>query len=140
MSVPLPFAVTLSLFTLVNSHGVATMIAAQANQHVDPLRGKTVKWTMTDDDPKKVATYEHVFYDDGTVEWRALEGPFKGHSAREKAYSATAVAEHVIALSYLAASGYTLTVVLNTSSQTLIGYASGNGEWVPLKGTFEIVR
>lgn len=115
------------------------MSSIEQEQNMDPLRGRTVKWTLTND-PTSVASYEHTFHDDGSVEWRLLDGPAKGHSAREKRYSAMSVAENVIALSYLAASGHTLTVVLNSSDHRLTGYASGNGEWHPLSGVFEFVQ
>ena len=42
-------------------------------------------------------------------------------------------------VSYLAASGYTLTVVLNFSDRQLIGVASSAKEWFPVRGTFAVV-
>ena len=36
-------------------------------------------------------------------------------------------------------SGYTLTVALNFSDNSIVGFASGAKEWYPVKGKFEIV-
>ena len=129
------------------SLNLVTLIAAmapsahgrQSSEIVDPLRGKVVAWTL-DSGPTRGVSYEHKFNNDGTVEWRVLDGPAKGHSAREKAYSATKVTDEVIALSYLAASGHTLTIVLNVATLRLYGFASGKEEWQALSGSFKIVE
>lgn len=105
---------------------------------VDPIRGKTIRWTWSEG-PVAGVTHEHDFHPDGTVEWRVLDGPQKGHSAREEEYAAVPVAEDVYAVSYLAASGYTLTVVLNFGNRQMVGFASGAGEWHRMKGHFEYV-
>jgi hypothetical protein len=74
------------------------------------------------------------------VEWRVLNGPQEGRTADEKEYRAFAVADNVCAASYLGASGYTLTVVLNFATGHIIGFASGEAFWAPARGTFEVVR
>jgi hypothetical protein len=50
------------------------------------------------------------------------------------------VTEDVHAVSYLAASGHTLTVVLNLATGRMWGFASNNTDWYPLTGTFEVVQ
>jgi hypothetical protein len=50
------------------------------------------------------------------------------------------VADGTFLVSYLAASGYTLTVALNFQDQQLIGFASSAKEWYPLRGTFEVMK
>jgi hypothetical protein len=92
----------------------------------------------------------HVFHDDGTVEWHDAPGPQKGPpkdqqqkgaSAKERPeYAALRVADDVYAVSYLAASGYTLTVVLNFREHTTVGFASSSKDWHPVSGTFEVVK
>jgi len=82
---------------------------------MDSLRGKTVRWTFTED-PVPGTLYEHTLHDDGTVVWRIVEGHGKGASAQEKRYAAVQVADQVHAVSYLAKSGHTLTVVLNAAT------------------------
>jgi len=112
----------------------------------DPaIRGKTIQFTWTEG-PTQGTTHEHVFHEDGTVEWRAVEvseparrGTQRSEPADKPAYAAIRVAEETYIVSYLAASGYTLTVVLNFRDRQLIGFASGAKEWYPLRGTFKVV-
>ena len=49
------------------------------------------------------------------------------------------ISDDVHAVSYLAKSGNTLTVVLNLADKTLVGFASNDKQWFPVKGTFETV-
>ena len=115
----------------------------------DPaIRGKVIRFKWTEG-PTKGTTYEHTFHDDGTVEWRdpeQAEAPPSGGGVQPRraperpVYAAIEVAEQAYLVSYLAASGYTLTVVLNFRDQQLIGFASGAKEWFPIRGTFEVVE
>ena len=109
----------------------------------DPaVAGKTIRFTWTGG-PTQGSTHEHVFHDDGTVEWRAVGDGAKQGGAPETPdrprYSAVPVAERVSLVSYLAASGYTLTVVLNYATSEITGIASSSKEWFPVKGEFEVV-
>jgi len=106
---------------------------------IDRLRGRTLRWTWTEG-PTAGWTHEHVFNEDSTVVWRFIEGPQKGQSAHEKEYAAVKVADDVCVVSYLAASGYTLTVVLNFKDKRMVGFASGEKAWYPGKGTFEVIK
>jgi hypothetical protein len=105
---------------------------------VDSLLGKTIRWTFVDG-PMPNVSFEHTFNEDGSLLWRILDGPMKGGSAKEKQYAAVKVAKEVYAVSYLAASGHTLTVVLNFETKHMCGFASNDKEWYPLNGTFEPV-
>jgi MoaF N-terminal domain len=103
------------------------------------VRGKTIRLTWTEG-PTKGTTYEHVFHPDGTVEWHDPKNPPKPGTAKERPrYGATRVADGIYAVSYLAPSGYTLTVVLNFHDHKMVGFASGAKEWYPVQGTFEVV-
>ena len=112
----------------------------------DPaIRGKTIQFKWTEG-PTKGTSHEHVFHEDGTVEWRDAESSEPpGHSARRSrppekpSYAAIKVADEAYVVSYLAASGYTLTVVLNFRDQQLIGFASAAKEWYPVRGTFKVM-
>jgi MoaF N-terminal domain len=104
------------------------------------IRGKTIRLTWTDG-PTRGMTHEHVFHEDGTVEWRAVGGPQGGQPSNERPeYAAMKVADDVHVVSYLAASGYTLTVALNFRDHKMVGVASGAKEWYPVGGTFEVVE
>ncbi len=115
----------------------------------DEVRGKTMRWTWTEG-PTKGATHEHVFHEDGTVEWRGVDAPQEGAPPGEKneekaaptaKYAAIRVTDEVCVVSYLATeSGYTLTVVLNFRDNSMVGFASGAKEWFPVQGTFEVVK
>src|SRR5689334_12946717 len=94
----------------------------------DPVRGRTIRWTWTDG-PTQGTTHEHVFAEDGTVTWRGLEGPGACPPTTEKEYAAVAISDDVQLVSYLAASGYTLTVALNFRDRRMAGFASNSKEW-----------
>jgi molybdenum cofactor biosynthesis protein MoaF len=115
------------------------------------IRGTTMRWAWTDG-PTQGMVHEHVFHDDGTVEWRdaGLAPPKKPSKDTEGGrettrperapYVAFEVTPKVFAVSYLSSSsGFTLTVVLNFATGQLVGVASGGKDWFPLRGTFEVV-
>ena len=105
----------------------------------DRIRGKTIRWTFTDG-PVAGIPFEHIFNEDGSVVWRGAGGSMKGKSAQEKEYAAVKIADDVYALSYLAASGHTLSVVLNFKNKQMHGFASNDKTWFSMAGTFETVR
>jgi molybdenum cofactor biosynthesis protein MoaF len=103
------------------------------------IQGRTIRFIWTEG-PTKGKTHEHVFHQDGTVEWHDAGAP-KGQPGKERPkYAALPVADEVYLVSYLADSGYTLTTVLNFRNQRLVGIASGAKEWFPVEGTFEVVK
>ena len=102
------------------------------------LPGKIIRWTFTDG--PMATSFEHEFRDDGTLVWRILDGPMKGGSGEEKKYEAFRVSEDVYAVSYLAASGHTLTVVLNMNDKRMFGFGSNDKEWFALNGTVDSVQ
>jgi hypothetical protein len=103
------------------------------------VRGKTIRLVWTEG-PTKGTTHEHVFHEDGTVEWREAGSSAKPGSAKERPpYAAVEVADGIYAVSYLAPSGYTLTVVLNFRARTVVGFASSAKDWHPVRGRLELV-
>jgi hypothetical protein len=103
------------------------------------ISGRTIRF-IWEDGPTKGLTHEHVFHDDGTVEWRDAAEPRKAGGAKERpGYGAFKVAEGIFVVSYLAPSGYTLTVVLNFGDRRIVGFASGASDWYPVQGRFEVV-
>src|ERR1700687_2109597 len=95
------------------------------------VRGKTMQWTWTEG-PTKGKTHEHVFHDDGTVEWYAVGGGQQGGASKQGGktattehpeYAAMKAADGVVAVSYQSPeSGYTLTVVLNFNDHKMVGF------------------
>ena len=49
------------------------------------------------------------------------------------------MSDHVFLISYLGASGYTLTVALNFINRRMVGFASNEEAWYRQQGTFEVV-
>ena len=106
----------------------------------DPVRGKTLRFSFSDG-PTAGKTYEHRFHEDGTVTWRDMAASPKPGASNEAGnrpkYAAMKVAQNAYAISYLSASGYTLTVVLNFDDHRLVGFASNDKQWFPVRGSFE---
>lgn len=114
--------------------------------HDPAIRGKSIRFRWTEG-PTKGTTHEHVFHEDGTVEWHDADTPAAASGASQQAkapekpdYAAVKVADQVYVVSYLAPSGYTLTVVLNFRDRQLVGFASSAKDWYPIRGTFEVVK
>lgn len=112
------------------------------------VRGKTIRFAWTEG-PTKGKTHEHVFHQDGTVTWSDADtskpaqpsGSAAAAKPKEKPqYGAFRITDEIYAVSYLAPSGYTLTVVLNFDDQQLVGFASSAKDWHPLRGSFQVVK
>ena len=111
----------------------------QERQAMTSLSGKTIRWTFVDG-PTAGTTFEHVLNPDGSILWRALDGPYKGASRQEKLYGAVRINDQTWAVSYLAESGHTLTVVLDFGTHKATGFASDDKTWHQLSGTFDVVN
>ncbi len=107
------------------------------------VRGATMRWTWTEG-PTRGKTHEHIFHQDGTVEWHDAGAPADGAKpgsahAQRPLYAAIGITPEIYLVSYLAASGFTLTVTLDFTNSQLTGIASSAKEWYPVRGYFEIV-
>ena len=107
-------------------------------EHIDGVNGRTMRWKWTEG-PTQGETHEHIFHDDGTVEWHSAGEPTQGKAAERPEYAAVKVAERIYVVSYLAPSGFTLTTVLNFQDGRLYGFASNEKTWSPVQGTFEVI-
>lgn len=116
----------------------------------DPIRGRTIRFAWSDG-PTKGTVHEHVFYDDETVEWHAVEQSSGGKAKASKGetkpaqkperprYFSVELTDDFWLVSYLSQSGYTLTVVLNFEDASMVGIASNDKMWTPVRGHFEVV-
>ena len=111
----------------------------QERQEMTSLSGKTIRWMFVDG-PTAGATFEHTLNPDGSIVWRAVDGAFKGATRREKLHGAVRINDQTWAVSYLAESGHTLTVVLNFANHQAVGFASNDKAWHQLSGTFDVVN
>jgi hypothetical protein len=118
---------------------VAAQAKATRAASVDSLLGRTVRWTFSDG-PVAGKTYEHTFHPDGSVIYRSVDGAMEGKPTRERVCATEKISADVFVISYLAVSGYTLTVVLNFADHRLVGFASNEEAWYRQQGTFELVE
>ncbi|MEP6573176.1 MAG: hypothetical protein ABJD11_10795 [Gemmatimonadota bacterium] len=112
------------------------------------VRGKTMRWTWTEG-PTKGKTHEHHFHEDGTVDWNEVTGaasaappagkPAGSGTLERVPYAAVEAGRDVYLVSYLAGSGFTLTVALNLMTHQINGFASGGKEWHFVRGTVEVM-
>jgi hypothetical protein len=109
------------------------------NPKPDPIARKTIRFTWTEG-PTKGDTHEHVFNADGSVDYRKVsDGSAAGKTTHEKKYAAMRLRDQVYVVSYLASSGFTLTVAIDFGGDAIVGFASNDKQWFPVKGTFEVV-
>jgi hypothetical protein len=118
---------------------------------MNPLRGKTIRFTFSEG-PTKGAAYDHTFRDDDTVTWRDSAGPKRDESSEKASakngkgekeppteFGSFQVADDVYVVSYLSKAGYTLTVALNFETDELFGFASNSQNWYRVRGIFEVL-
>jgi hypothetical protein len=108
-----------------------------AQRHSTRLQGKTLSWTF-DDGPVAGKTFEHRFNDDGTIEWHAA-GAAAAKTTLERECASADTGDRASVVSYRAASGYTLTVVLDFAEMTLLGFGSNSDMWSQQRGRFAVV-
>ena len=105
------------------------------------VRGRTVRFVWTDG-PTQGKTHEHRFHHDNTVEWHAAgidAGNDRAASKERPEYFAADVGNDACFVSYLSKSGYTLSLVLNFVRGTIVGVASNEKQWMPVRGRLEMV-
>lgn len=105
----------------------------------DPVRGKTLRWTF-EDGPMAGKGFEHTFHLDGRVSYRPAGADPGEKPTTEKKYEVAQVNDDVCAVSYLGASGYTLTTVLDFKTGRMSAFASNEKELVVQGGTFETIE
>lgn len=112
-------------------------------ERADAIRGKTMRWIWTEG-PTRGESYEHRFSEDGTVTWRNAKVEDAGRAGatattgERAAYAANRLTDEMCLVSYLAPSGFTLTVAVDFRDRRLVGFASSSDQWFPVRGTFEV--
>ena len=109
----------------------------------DPVRGKTARWSY-DTGAMAGKTYEHTFGTDGTVHWSEVgqkapaasssSGPTDDSTAP---YKVERINNEAYVVSYLAASGYTLTTIVDEKAGTIVSVASNEKQLSTHRGTLE---
>jgi hypothetical protein len=108
---------------------------------------KTIRFAWKDG-PTKGMVHEHVFHPDGTVEWHAADQGAAGKPDAAKPdakperpkFLDEEIAGGTRLVSYLSSSGFTLTVVLSSQNGAITGVASNEKTWMPVHGSFEVVK
>lgn len=105
----------------------------------DPVRGRSIRWSY-DDGPVAGMTFEHAFATDGTVSWREIgakgAAPAVGGEPSVR-YEAVRIDADVFVVSYLAASGWTLTTVVDEKDRTVVSFASNEKTLVLQRGKLD---
>ncbi|MEP7156676.1 MAG: hypothetical protein ABI905_12935 [Betaproteobacteria bacterium] len=119
----------------------------------DQVRGKSIRLTWTDG-PSRNTSQDHSFHSDGTVDWHSagsdhaakvtgagghLAGHVSANVPHRPHYAAMKISRDVCLVSYLADSGYTLTVALNFTDKSMAGVASNGENWTPVRGKFDVL-
>jgi hypothetical protein len=109
------------------------------------IKGMTVRWTF-EDGPMAGKTFEHTFAADGTVTWRGVDADARAGQTKAPAkdpaatYRVEPLSHDVLVVSYLGASGYTLTSVLDFKAGRMVAVASNEQQIVIQRGTFEEIK
>jgi hypothetical protein len=105
--------------------------------HKNAVSGTTLRFTFNDG-PMAGKTFEHVFEKDGSVRFRQTDTKgAEGEGTMVKKYESATIGTDVTAISYLGASGYTLTAVLDWRTKTLVAFSSNDKMHLMQHGTFE---
>ena len=102
---------------------------------IDPMGGKTVRWTY-DDGPMKGKGFEHRFSNDGTVSWKESGGAKPSADSSAK-YQVARINDDAYVFSYLSGSGFTLTTVVDEKAGTVVSFASNEKELMVQHGSLE---
>lgn len=101
----------------------------------DPLSGKTIRWSYSDG-PMKGKGFDHEFAADGTVSWK-MAGDAAPSADATAAYRFERITDAVYAFSYRSAHGYTLTTVVDETTDRIVSFASNEKELVVQHGSIE---
>lgn len=99
----------------------------------DPIRGQSIVFTFADG-PMAKKSVEHTIDEEGQVSFKMGE-----KSTKAKKCEVAKIGDDVHAISYLGDSGYTLTVILDFSTNKLTAFSSNEKELGVQHGTFEVV-
>jgi hypothetical protein len=101
----------------------------------DTIRGKKLIFKF-EDGPMASKSFEHAFHRDGSLDFGMPGGKGATHVDN---YELAQVGTDVAAVSYLSDSGYTLTAVLDFSTNRLVAFSSNAKELGVQHGSFEII-
>jgi hypothetical protein len=101
----------------------------------DRFRGTTQRWVI-EGGPLAGTTLDYSFQDDWSITWREVAGARQGEKGRARQFHLEAVAADLYLLSFSIAPGVVLTVTLDFSTRRLVGFRTGPGTCIALRGLF----
>ena len=102
----------------------------------NPITGHAIRWKFNDG-PMAGKAFDHTFSRNGHVAFREVGSDPNAKGGNAERYEVACVGQDIYAVSYLAASGYTLTVVLDYKTLKLVAFASNETSLAMQQGTFE---
>lgn len=102
----------------------------------NPITGHMLRWKFHDG-PMAGKSFDHTFSRNGNVAFREVGSDPNAKGGNAEGYEVAALGQDVYAVSYLASSGYTLTVALDYKSLKLVAFASNESSLTMQQGTFE---
>jgi hypothetical protein len=115
---------------------VATRVSsAMPPSNPDRFRGTTQRW-MIEAGPLAGTTLDYSFHDDWSVTWLEVAGPRQGEKGRARQFHVEAVGADRYLLSIPVAASVVLTVVLDFSTYRMVGFRTGPGTSVAIRGMF----
>jgi hypothetical protein len=101
----------------------------------DRFRETTQRW-MIETGPWAGTTLDCSFHDDWSVTWREVTGARQGEKGRARQFHVEAVTADLYLLSFAITPSVVLTVTLDFSTQRLVGFKTGAGTWIAVRGLF----
>jgi hypothetical protein len=103
----------------------------------NPITGHTLRFKFVDG-PVAGKAFDHTFSRNGNVTFSEVGGDTNAKPGLAE-YQVASLNQDVHTLSYLAGSGYTLTVVLDYKTMKLVAFASNEKSLTQQQGTFELL-
>ena len=102
----------------------------------NPITGHALRFRFVDG-PVAGKAFDPTFSRNGSVTFREVDGDPNAKPGIADQYQVASLGQDVHTVSYLAPSGYTLTVVLDYKTHKLVAFASNEKSLTMQQGTFE---
>ena len=115
---------------------VATRVSsAMPVSNPDRFRETTQRWEI-EAGPLAGTALDYSFHDDWSVTWREVTGPRQGEKGRARQFHVEAVTADLYLLSFSIAASVVWTVALDFSNYRMVGFRTGPGTSVAIRGIF----
>ncbi len=104
----------------------------------NPITGHSLRFRFTDG-PVAGKSFDHTFSRNGHVTFKEVGSDPNAKPGVAQQYEVASLNNDVHTVSYLAASGYTLTTILDFKTLKLVAFASNEKSVTMQQGTFELL-